>query len=237
MIAQAFLRRLPGLLALLPAATFAAAVGMPAVAGAAPLAGEVDLFELHPGPGTHLVAESTFALGEAALKIDGGSDTRPAFDDVTVQALWMPALAPGVTLALGARQDLRPGADLSHAVAGVEAELTPWLAAEHYFYLSGHGDLTGGAKATVNLPLGPGLRLEPRAELGWVARDIVMEQLASGITDVTLSVRLRQKAGPLFDVYAGAVHEAVVGRSADIARANNSPVRITRAVIGAGLSF
>jgi len=154
-----------------------------------------------------------------------------------VQALWMPALAPGISLALGARQDLRPGADLSHAVAGVEAELTPWLAAEHYFYLSGHGDLTGGAKATVNLPLGPGLRLEPRAELGWAARDIAMEQLASGITDVTLSVRLRQKAGPLFDVYAGAVHEAVVGRSADIARANNSPVRITRAVIGAGLSF
>lgn len=208
------------------------------VAHAEQIGGGIDLFELHPGRGnTHLVLESTWELGQAALKLDGGSDTRPTFEDVEIQALWMPEVAHGVKVGLGARQDLRPGSNLTHGVAGVEAELLPWLAAEHYFFLSEHGDLTGSAKIVGRFAISPRLTLEPRAQLDWAGRDIPHEGLAAGATGLELSARLRRSLGPHFDVYAGVIHERTLGRSAAIANASGSPVRITRGVVGAGFSL
>lgn len=213
----------------------------PSAALAQPVLGGVDLFELHPGGPTHLVMESTWVVGEgvprAALKLDAGSDTRPAFDDATVQLLWLPEVAPGVSLALGARHDLRPGSNLTHAVAGIEAQVLPWLSGEHYAFLSQHGDVTGSAKLQADLPLTGALTLQPRAELGWAAHAIPAELLGAGITDVTLSVRLRHRIGAGFDVYVGGIHEAVVGASGTIARANGNPTKVTRGVIGAGFAF
>lgn len=158
--------------------------GAPAVQ-AAPVTGGIDLLELHPATDDHhLVLESTFTLGSgiaaAALKVDGDSDTRVAFDDVEVQGLWMPEVASGVTLALGARRDIRAGANLSHAVAGVEAQLAPWLSGEHYVYLSQRGDLTGGAKFVGRFSLAAATTPEPRVQVGWSARAIPTEDLAGG---------------------------------------------------------
>jgi len=215
-----------------------AAVALTAPAHAAPVEGGIDLFELHPGPdNTHLVMESTWELGQAVLKVDGGSETRPTFEDVTVQGLWMPEVAKGVRLAFGARQDLRPGDDLTHGVAGVEAELLPWLSGEHYLFLSQHGDLTGSGKLVARWPLAPGVALEPRVQLDWAARNIPREGLAAGATGLELSVRLRRSLGAHVDVYAGVIHERALGRSAAIAEADGSPVHVTRAVIGAGFSL
>jgi copper resistance protein B len=215
-----------------------AALALNAPAHAAPVEGGIDLFELHPGPdNTHLVMESTWELGQAVLKVDGGSETRPTFEDVTVQGLWMPEVAKGVKLAFGARQDLRPGDDLTHGVAGVEAELLPWLSGEHYLFLSQHGDLTGSGKLVARWPLAPGVALEPRVQLDWAARNIPREGLAAGATGLELSVRLRRSLGAHVDVYAGVIHERALGRSAAIAEADGSPVHVTRAVIGAGFSL
>jgi len=225
------LRALAGLLA-----ATALALGSPAAA--AQLKGGIDLFELHPGPdNTHLVMESTWELGQLALKVDGGSDTRPTFEDVELQGLWMPEVARGVKLAFGVRQDLRPGDDLTHAVAGVEAELLPWLSGEHYFYLSQHGDVTGSAKLVARWSLARGLALEPRAQLEWAPRAIPREGLAGGATGLELSARLRQSLSKHLDVYAGVIHERALGGTAAIAEADGSPVHVTRAVIGAGISL
>lgn len=215
-----------------------AALAFAVPAAAQPLEGGIDLFELHPGPGnTHLVVESTWELGQLALKVDGGSDTRPTFEDVEVQGLWMPQAARGVTLAFGVRQDLRPGDDLTHGVAGVEAELLPWLSGEHYLFVSQHGDVTGSAKVVARWPLAPGLAFEPRVQLDWAARDIPREGLAAGATGLELSARLRRQLTGNVDVYAGVIHERALGHTAAIAEADGSPVHVTRAVIGAGFSL
>jgi copper resistance protein B len=222
--------------ALLPAlCAVPGALSVPAMA--APLSVQVDLAEVHPGPGTHLVTESTITLGQAALMVDGGSDARPAFDNVTVHALWMPQVSDVVTLAFGGRRDIGNSVNLSYAAAGIQAQFTSRLYAEHYLYVSQDGDVTGGVLATLNVPILPQLRLEPRLELGWAAQDIESQQLGHGLTDVTASIRLRHRFAKVFDVYVGAIHEAVVGRSADIARENGSTVRITRAVVGGGFQF
>ena len=222
--------------AALPA--LAALLLAPAEAAAQPLQGGIDLLELHPGPGnTHLVMESTWELGQLALKADGGSDTRPMFEEVELQGLWMPAIATGVKLGLGARQDLRPGADLTHAVAGVEAQLAPWLAGEHYVFVSARGDLTGSGKLVARWTLAPALALEPRAQLDWSAHAVPREGLAAGATGLELSARLRHQLTPNLDVYAGVIHERALGATAALARADGNPVHVTRAVIGAGLSL
>ena len=216
--------------------------GAPPAPVAAGVAGGIDLLELHPATDeNHLVMESTFTLGEGsktfALKVDGGSDTRVAFDHVQVQGLWMPEVAPGATLALGVRHDFREGANLTHAVAGVEVELTPWLSGEHYVYLSQHGDLTGGAKFVARFPLPHATTLEPRVQLGWSARAIPAEDLAAGLTDVQASLRVRHTVDRHVDVYVGVIHERLLGGTAGIARVGGDPARITRAVIGAGFSL
>lgn len=218
------------------AAALSLALAAPA-AHAAPVGG-IDLFELHPGADTTRFAmESTWELGQLALKVDGGSDTRPMFDSAQVQLLWMPQVAPGVKLAFGPRHDIRPGENLTHAVAGIEADLTPWLTGEHYVYLSQRGDLTGGGKLVARFALASALVLEPRIQLDWSAQPIPRESLASGPTGLKLSARLRRSLGPHVDVYAGAVHDRVLGGTAALAREGGSPVTVTRAVIGAGFSL
>lgn len=215
---------------------FGFALAMPAQA--APLTGGIDLLELHPGrDNTHLVMESTWELGQIALKADGGSDTRPMFEEAELQLLWMPEVGHGVKLAYGARHDLRQGANLTHAVAGVEAQLAPWLAGEHYVFLSQHGDLTGSGKLVARWTLVPGLALEPRAQLDWAARAVPREGLAAGVTGLELSARLRQSLTSRLDVYAGVIHERSLGGTAAIAEAGGSPAHVTRAVIGAGFSL
>ena len=203
---------------------------------------EVDLFELHAGKGDeHFVFDSTFTAGGdlhgVALKVEGGSDVGPRIDDVTAQLLYTFAPAEGTSLLAGVRRDFRGGADMNYATLVIVQDFGELLSAEHFLYLSEHGDLTGAAQVVASLPLGPALQIEPRAAMGWAAREIPAEETGSGITDVELSLRLRQAIGPVLNVYIGAIHERLVGGTADIAIANGDRSHVTRAVFGAGFSF
>lgn len=61
--------------------------------------------------------------------------------------------------------------------------------------------------------------------------------MASGFTDVEVSVRLRRPLGENLNVYVGAFHERLLGETRDIALASGDTARVTLAVIGVGLSF
>lgn len=206
------------------------------------VSGEVDLLEVHLGDGDdHLVLDSTFTLFEGrdrfVLKIEGGSDTRPQFDELTVQALYARDLSDGLQLMAGVRHDARGLGDLTHGALAFEAELTPWLSADHSLFVSEHGDVTGGAQIVGSWSLLPRLSLEPRVAAGWSAQSVVAEDLGAGLTDLEVSVRLRRAIGENFDIYAGVVHERLLGETRKIAVASGNTPRVTRAIIGAGFSF
>lgn len=206
------------------------------------VSGGFELLELHVGPGPqHLYVDGTWEAGSGAehftLKVSGGSETRTAFDNVQVQTLWMPQLNETVTLALGVRHDIRQGANLTHAAIGGEATLAPWLDAEHYVYISQRGHVTGGAQFVGNLELDKRWRLESRVSLNWSAQSVPVESLASGLTDMSASVRLRHSLGKHADVYVGMAHERLLGGTAQIARDSDSTVHTTRAVVGLGLQL
>lgn len=204
--------------------------------------GEVDLFELHLGEGDdHLVLDSTFTIGTDSsrfvAKFAGGSDTRTAFDDGEIQALYSRELSDSVAVLGGLRHDLREGPSLTHGALGFEAALAPWLESEHFFFVSQHGDLTGSGHLIASWDLSPRLTLEPRLVLGWSGQRIPAEALASGFTDVEVAVRLRRPLGENLDVYAGIIHERLLGGTRDIALASGDKSRVSLAVIGVGLSF
>lgn len=204
--------------------------------------GAVDLLEVHLGNGAnHLVLDTTFTAGagpnQLVVKVAGGSETRTSFDDLEIQALYSRRVSGTVAILGGVRHDFRAGEDLAHAALGIEMELTPWLAGEHYFYLSERGDMTGGAQLVARWELSSRLTVEPRLALGWAGRDIPGEALASGATDLEGSVRLRHAFGRKLDLYVGVTHERLLGGTREIAVDSGASARVTRAVLGAGLSF
>lgn len=203
---------------------------------------EVDLLEVHLGPGSdHLLLDSTLTLGDGAdqllVKMAGGSETRTAFDDLELQALYSRSLSEKAALHFGMRHDMRAGSDLTHGVAGLVVALLPGLEAEHYFFVSQHGDLTGGGQFLLGVDLAPRLVIESRVAVSWSAQDIPAEALGNGLTDLDASLRLRRSLGESFDVYAGIVHERLLASTRSIAVTAGDPARVTRAVVGFGFSF
>ena len=204
--------------------------------------GEVDLLEMHLGSGDdHFVFDGELQAGGerhgAFLKLDGGSDVGAHIDEVTAQALYAFTPRENVALMAGVRHDFREGRDLTFGVLGVTVDLTEIVSAEHFLFVSEHGDVTGDAMVLAALPLTGKLTLEPRAELAWSAQRVPDEELGSGVTDAALSVRLRHAIGPSINVYVGATHERLVGETKRIALAKGDPGHVNRAVIGAGLAF
>lgn len=203
---------------------------------------EVDLLEVHLGRGDdHLLFDSTLTLGDAAdqflVKGADGSETRTAFDDFEVQALYSRQVSDATALHLGIRHDLRAGPDLTHAVAGLAVEVLPGLEAEHYVFLSQDGDITGAGQILLAVDLAPRLMVEPRLRFGWSAQRNGEEALGHGLTDIEASVRLRRSLGQYFNVYTGVIHERLVGSTRTIAVAAGDPSRVTRAVVGVGIGF
>ena len=203
---------------------------------------EVDLLEVHLGRGDdHLLLDSTLTVGDGAdqllIKAAGGSETRTAFDDFELQALYARAVSDKVALHVGVRHDMRAGSNLTHGVAGLVVEVLPGLEAEHYLYLSQDGDMTGAGQLLLGVDLAPKLVLEPRLAIGWSAQQIPAEDLGSGLTDIEASLRLRHALAENFDIYAGVVHERLLGSTRSNAVAAGDPSGVTRAVFGLGFSF
>lgn len=203
---------------------------------------DIDLVEVHVGKGqNHLVLDSSLTVGGGAdqlvIKAEGGSDTRTSFDDIELRALYSRTLSGGLTLLAGLRYDIRNASNLAHASMGVGADLGLGIEAEHYAFVSQHGDMTGSGQLLAHWGFAPGLTLEPRLALSWSAQAVPTEDLGSSLTDAEASVRLRRSFGENLDIYTGVIHERLLGRTRDIAVAHGETARVTRTIFGFGLSF
>lgn len=69
------------------------------------------------------------------------------------------------------------------------------------------------------------------------AQDIAQENSGHGVTDIQAALRVRKTLTPLLEVYGGAIHERLMGRTLDIARAGGTRGRITRGIVGVALRF
>lgn len=87
----------------------------------------------------------------------------------------------------------------------------------------GGEDLTHGSFAFVVTPV------------DWL--EIEQENSGHGVTDIQAALRVRKTLTPLLEVYGGAIHERLVGKTLDIARAGGTRGRITRGIVGMALRF
>ena len=94
-------------------------------------------------------------------------------------------------------------------------------------YISDHADVVVEVEAEYNVRLTQRLVFQPRTELGFAAQDIPERNLAAGMTDAALDLRLRYEVLREFAPYVGARFGFLVGDTKDIADEagrNSSPI-------------
>ena len=209
---------------------------------AAPVEAEIDLFEFHLGTGDeHFTFDSAISAGSDTdrfeLRASGGSDVGPTIDNVQLEALYVHNVSGSFTLLGGARLDVRDEANLAHASLAFVVLPVEWLELEHFFYLSENGNLIGSGQLLASAPVSDSITVEPRLNVNWSAQSIVDEDVGDGVTDIQAAVRVRKTLGDHLELYAGAIHERLIGTTRTIASAGGGRTRINRAIIGAAYRF
>jgi copper resistance protein B len=157
------------------------------------------------------------------LKTEGEGEFGDEFEGVEVQALWSRAIDPWFDLQLGVRQDLRPGPDRTHLVAGVQGLAPYWFELEAAVFLSNRGEITARAEVEYDLRLTQNLILQPRGEVDFSLQDVTELGLGSGLTTAEIGARLRYeffpRSGPaVVAPYVGVQYERAFGGTADFRR-------------------
>ena len=212
----------------------------PAFAADTWLEGGVDLAEVRIGKGGEVfVWESAASWGDdrdrAVLEFEGNGEIGQRMDEIEASLLYERALGGSATLIAGVRQDMRPAPYRTFAVLGAEAEPWPGGALESLMFLSDAGKLTGEVELVSEHPLAPRLSAQGRATLGWAAQALPGEDVASGLTDLELALRLRYRATPAISPYLGVVHGRLLGRTDRLARIAGAERRSTHFAVGLSL--
>jgi copper resistance protein B len=155
---------------------------------------------------------------------------------VEAQALYTHSiLDTDLAVQAGVRRDfIRPRR--THAVLGVQGNVSVPLYLGAFGYLSTKGELTASAYAYYDWTLGNlarrALILQPYAAVDFAAEDMPELGLGSGATALELSARLRYRLAEPFAPYVGISYERLLGRTADLARAAGDEVDGAAFVLG-----
>lgn len=209
---------------------------------AAALSGGFDLIELRTGQsGDAFIWDGTFSYGDstdqAMLMLTGGGALDGQIDEVQARLFYGRTIGENTVLLAGVRKDFKAHPRNVHAAVGVQGQVGNRLSWETYVFLSQRGNLTGEGQVIYALPITKRLYLEPRAAVGWSAQGIAMESVRPGFSEGEASLRLRYRIRDKINVYAGVMHESLLGDTRRLARSQGDSVRSTVAVFGLGFSL
>lgn len=105
------------------------------------------------------------------------------------------------------------------------------------FYVSEDGDVTLEVEGEYNIRLTQRLVLQPRAEIGFAAQDVSDRELAAGMTDANLDLRLRYEIRRELAPYIGARYRALIGETRSRADADGRDEDLFFFVAGLRLAF
>lgn len=152
------------------------------------------------------------------FKAEGEGEFGGPVEEAEVQLLWSHAIAPFWDLQAGARIDLEPETR-SHLALGVQG-LAPYMFhLDAAAFLSDRGDVTARLEAEYDQKITQRLILQPRIEVELAAQDIPERGTGAGITEIEPGLRLRYEIAREFAPYLGIEYEAMLGETADLARA------------------
>lgn len=144
---------------------------------------------------------------------------------------WWP-IASRWNLVAGVRQDFEPGSPRSSLAVGVEGLAPGWVHVEATLAAGERRQLALDLDASTDLLLTNRLILEPRAELEAYGKDDAANGLGSGLSRVTLGLRLRYELRRKVAPYTGIEWAGRLGGTADLARDAGESVRDARWVAG-----
>jgi copper resistance protein B len=171
------------------------------------------------------------------IKTEGEGSYGGKFEDAEFQALWGRAISPWWDLQLGARHDIRPGADRSYAVLGIQGLAPYFFEIDAATFLSTKGDLTARLEAEYDKLLTQKLILQPRLEMNLAAQDVRELDLGAGLSSVDLGLRLRYEFVPEFAPYIGVEYSRKVGKTARLARDDGEDAGVTSLLVGLRMWF
>ncbi|GAA3254362.1 hypothetical protein GCM10020258_12050 [Sphingomonas yabuuchiae] len=136
------------------------------------------------------------------VKTEGEGAFRDRIGAAEVQALYSRAIDPYWNLQVGVRQD----------VGGLRGGPMPWSgsrAGPYWFdvegalFLSDKGELLARTEAWVDQRITQRAILQPRIEVNFAAQDIADQQIAAGVSNLELGLRLRYEIAREFAPYVG----------------------------------
>jgi len=149
-----------------------------------------------------------------------------------LELLWWQPVTSRWDLVVGVRQDFEPGPARTYAAVGVQGLAPGWVHVEATGYVGEGGQAGLALKAGPELLLTNRLILAPLAELDAWATDDEANGIGSGLSRLTLGVRLRYEIHRKFAPYAGVEWAGKLGGTADLARQADESVRDARWVAG-----
>jgi copper resistance protein B len=152
-----------------------------------------------------------------------------------VEAFWSHAVSPFWDLQLGARRDIGAGPKRNWAAVGIEGVLPYNIELEATGYAGSSGRTALALKAEYDLLLTQRLIFTPELEASLYGKDDPERGIGSGLSDGSLSLRLRYEVTREFAPYIGVSFERKFGQTARYA--SDAGASRSQTAIMAGVRF
>ena len=152
-----------------------------------------------------------------------------------VEAFWSHAVSPFWDLQLGARRDIGSGPKRNWAAIGIEGVLPYNIELEATGYAGSSGRTALALKAEYDLLLTQRLIFTPELEASLYGKDDPERGIGSGLSDGSLSLRLRYEVTREFAPYIGVSFERKFGQTARYA--SDAGASRSQTAIMAGVRF
>lgn len=161
-----------------------------------------------------------------------GTRSNGRIEEGDAELLWGHAISPFWDLMLGARHDLGPGPARNWAAFGIQGLAPYQFDYETTLYAGASGRTALRIRATQEWLFTQRLILEPELELNAYGKADPARGLGSGVSDTTLSLRLRYEFSRKFAPYVGVAWARSWGGTATLARNGGKPVFDRRVMLG-----
>ncbi|MES3006840.1 MAG: copper resistance protein B [Pseudomonadota bacterium] len=165
------------------------------------------------------------------LKAEGDIEER-TLEESRTELLWSRALSPYWDTQLGVRHDTGAKPDQSWLALGLQGLAPYWFEIDATAYLGSGGQTSLRLDTEYELLLTQQLILQPAAELNLYGKSDTARSVGSGLSDVTLGVRLRYEFTRQFAPYVGVEWTGKYGDSREFTRAAGEKSSDTRWVAG-----
>ena len=172
-----------------------------------------------------------------SLVVKAEGDTKGSqLEESQTDLLWSHAISVFFDTQLGVRLDqYSEGSDRQWLAAGIQGLAPYWFELDATAYLGDDGRTALTFEAEYELLLTQKLVLQPRAELNLYGKDDPSNGLGSGLSDLSIGLRLRYEISRQFAPYVGVEWSDAYGGTADYRQAAGQDINDTQLV--AGLRF